>query len=109
MSRLEPLASDGGVAAEEAILQASDVRKIYNVIPRLRSLFRPPSDQFDGVHTVAALNGVSVSVSRGGALALIGANGAGKSTLLRVLAGLSLPTSGHIECRARIGTLLDLG
>lgn len=40
------------------------------------------------------LRGVSLSVPRGGVLALLGANGAGKTTLLRVLATLSKPDAG---------------
>jgi heme exporter protein A len=41
-----------------------------------------------------ALTGVTVSVSRGATLAVLGANGAGKTTLLRVLAGLLRPHAG---------------
>jgi heme exporter protein A len=46
-----------------------------------------------------AVDGVSVSISGGEALAIFGPNGAGKTTLLRLLCGILRPTSG----RARIG------
>jgi branched-chain amino acid transport system ATP-binding protein len=44
-----------------------------------------------------ALFGVSMSVPRGGATALVGANGAGKTTLLRTIAGAQVPASGFIR------------
>jgi branched-chain amino acid transport system ATP-binding protein len=44
-----------------------------------------------------ALFGVSMSVTRGGATALVGANGAGKTTLLRTIAGAQAPASGSVR------------
>ena len=44
-----------------------------------------------------ALFGVSMSVARGGATALVGANGAGKTTLLRTIAGAQAPASGSVR------------
>jgi branched-chain amino acid transport system ATP-binding protein len=44
-----------------------------------------------------ALFGVSMTVARGGATALVGANGAGKTTLLRTIAGAQAPASGSVR------------
>ncbi len=44
----------------------------------------------------AALKGISLTVSKGEVVALIGANGAGKSTTLRAISGLNVPLSGEI-------------
>jgi len=60
-----------------------------------------------------ALRDVSLNVSRGACLALLGRNGAGKTTLLRILAGFSKPAKGTVtiagaaprdlSARARVG------
>ncbi len=47
---------------------------------------------------VRALSEVSLQVTAGERVALVGANGCGKSTLLRLLHGLIHPTSGQMVC-----------
>lgn len=49
------------------------------------------------------LDDVSLSVSAGEAVAIIGENGAGKSTLLRICAGLIRPDHGNVSMRGRVG------
>ncbi len=56
-----------------------------------------------------ALNDVSCSVEPGESLGIIGANGSGKSTLLKIIAGVTLPSSGHVTVRGRVASLLELG
>src|ERR1035441_7266292 len=48
-----------------------------------------------GVHRV--LNGISLSVSRGETLAVLGRSGTGKSVLLRLIIGLEQPDSGSVR------------
>ena len=55
--------------------------------------------------TVTILEGVSINISKGQRVGLVGANGAGKSTLLRVMAGIYYPTRGVAETRGTISTL----
>lgn len=56
-----------------------------------------------------ALNGVSLKIDPGEPVGLIGRNGAGKSTLLKVLSRITYPTSGSVDVRGRVGSLLEVG
>lgn len=47
-------------------------------------------------HLHCALRDVSLSLSRGESLGLVGCNGSGKSTLIRILLGLETPDSGVV-------------
>ena len=46
--------------------------------------------------TLTILSDVSFAIERGESVAVVGPSGAGKSTLLALLAGLDLPSSGHV-------------
>jgi lipopolysaccharide transport system ATP-binding protein len=56
-----------------------------------------------------ALQDVSLDISAGEVVGIIGANGAGKSTLLKVLSRITAPTTGRAEIRGRVGSLLEVG
>jgi lipopolysaccharide transport system ATP-binding protein len=59
-------------------------------------------------HIVKALNNITIQLKDGDRLGVMGPNGAGKSTLLRTLAGVYQPTSGTIEVKGRIASLIDI-
>jgi putative ABC transport system ATP-binding protein len=50
-----------------------------------------------GASDLVILREIDLAVTRGEAVAVVGASGSGKSTLLALLAGLDTPTSGTVE------------
>ena len=56
-----------------------------------------------------ALNGVSLTVSEGETVGILGRNGSGKSTLLKCICGVLQPTSGEVAVRGKLAGLLELG
>lgn len=63
----------------------------------------------DGPGWFYALEGIDLAISkRGLRIGVIGANGSGKTTLLRLIAGVTLPTSGTLLVNGTVVSLLEL-
>jgi putative ABC transport system ATP-binding protein len=76
----------------EALIDVNDVSKQY------------------GNDGAFAIDGVSLKVAAGEAVAVMGPSGSGKSTLLNLIAGLDRPTSGSVTVGGqRIDTLSETG
>lgn len=56
-----------------------------------------------------AVKDITLNISKGDALGIIGDNGAGKSTFLKLIAGVTYPTRGLVRVRGRVGALVDIG
>jgi len=57
--------------------------------------------------TLTILDDVSFDIAAGASVAVVGPSGAGKSTLLALLAGLDLPTRGHVVLNGNDLSRLD--
>ena len=57
---------------------------------------------------VNALESINFEFKDGDRVALLGHNGSGKSTLLRAIAGIYSGTSGEMNVRGNVGSLIDL-
>jgi capsular polysaccharide transport system ATP-binding protein len=60
-----------------------------------------------GPHTV--LDGISLQVSKGDKIGILGRNGAGKSTLIRIISGAELPTGGRVRREMSVSWPLAFG
>lgn len=59
--------------------------------------------------TLEVLKNINLDIKRGETVALIGTNGSGKSTLLKLMTRIIYPTSGTIETKGKLTSLLELG
>lgn len=58
---------------------------------------------------VYSLRDINFEIQQGDAVGIIGRNGAGKSTLLKILSRVTTPTTGKINIKGRVASLLEVG
>jgi len=64
---------------DNQVIEINDIKKFYHV----------------GAEVVKALQGVSLSISKGEYVAIMGPSGSGKSTLMNIIGALDTPTGGR--------------
>jgi lipopolysaccharide transport system ATP-binding protein len=62
-----------------------------------------------GGNVVYSLRDLNFEIAQGDAVGIIGRNGAGKSTLLKILSRVTSPTTGKINLKGRVASLLEVG
>jgi lipopolysaccharide transport system ATP-binding protein len=97
------------MASMEVAVRADELSKQY-------SIYRRPVDRLIEAftrrprHTIfPALQDVTLDVQKGETVGIIGQNGAGKSTLLKLLCRVTEPTSGTLDTKGTIASILELG
>jgi ABC-type polysaccharide/polyol phosphate transport system ATPase subunit len=95
----------------DVAIRAKGLGKCYPLYSRprdrLRELLSPTRRKYH--RPFWALQDVDLEIARGECIGLVGSNGAGKSTLLKLLAGKLRPTTGELEVKGRISSILELG
>ena len=95
---------------EEIIIKIEHLCKNYKMFnkkqDRLIETLIPAIKRHD---IFKALDDFSLELKKGEVLGILGKNGAGKSTLLKIITGVVTPTSGTMEIKGKISSLLELG
>ncbi len=97
------------------VIKAENLSKLYYLGGTSHNSLRDVLASFvknpkrDKKRELWALRDVGFEVNDGETLGIIGHNGAGKSTLLKILSRITKPTSGSVEIKGRIGSLLEVG
>ncbi len=97
----------------KTVIHVDNVTQRFRVIHErpdtLRELFSKFLQRRVSYHDFDAVKDVSLDISNGEMIGLIGRNGSGKSTLLKIIAGVYRPTCGTVNVRGTLAPLIELG
>ncbi len=80
-----------------SFIEVKDLRKEFRVFNHREGVWGAFRDLFHREYkTLAAVDGISLSIDSGEFVGYIGPNGAGKSTTIKMLTGILKPTSGDV-------------
>lgn len=80
----------------------------------ISKLYKLPSQTTDALENAPAghfwaLKDIHLEVQQGDRVAIVGRNGSGKSTLLKILSRITAPTTGFLQFKGRLISLLEIG
>lgn len=58
---------------------------------------------------ITPLKNINLTINKGDVIGFIGKNGAGKSTLMKIIAGITMHTSGSLTVNGQVNSLINLG
>lgn len=96
---------------EEVVIQAEKVTKKFFL--QENKTFKEFLPNFllgrSWAKKMTAIDNISFDINIGETVGIIGKNGAGKSTLLKLIAGVTVPTTGKIIVSERVAPLIEVG
>lgn len=93
------------------MIQVSGLGKCFHLFdsPGKRFLQALLGNRFSFHREFWALRDLSLQITAGEVVGIIGRNGSGKSTLLQIIAGTLRPSRGRAQVHGRVAALLELG
>ena len=87
------------------LIVLDDLKKHFRVLNRSQGLKGAFRDLFSrNFRLIKAVDGVSLTITRGEIVGFLGPNGAGKSTTIKMMTGVLEPTSGTIVINGKVPT-----
>ena len=99
-----------GQGQDDVVIEIKDLVKDYKMFRRKQDRLVEVICPFIKKHSnFRAMDNLNLEIRKGEVIGILGKNGAGKSTLLKMITGVTTPTSGTLEVRGKISSLLELG
>ena len=98
------------IKQEEPVVSIENLVKEYKMYARKKDRLLEALFPFYEKHSMfRAMDNLNLDIYNGEVVGIMGKNGAGKSTLLKMITGVVSPTSGKLEIKGKISSLLELG
>ena len=95
---------------DDVVIEIKDLVKDYKMFNKKQDRLIEVICPFIKRHSnFRAMNNLNLEIRKGEVLGILGKNGAGKSTLLKMITGVTIPTSGILNVKGKISSLLELG